>query len=247
MQFIDTHLHLQDYKTGFATDILNSALSQGVEKVVCVSSLMEDWDKVAHFARTYSSSVVPAFGLHPWYVRQTKPDWQQRLREFLIRFPQALIGECGLDRIKNPDDEPQNSVFYGQIMLANELNRPLIIHAVKAQDWLENYWDMLPPKFVFHSYNGKREVLKKIISHGGYVSFCASILRNADKEELVNMVPLDKILLETDGPYQGPDKNSEVTPAYLPTLAAEIAALRHENLEDFATRVYHNAKEFIHV
>ena len=183
MQFIDTHLHLQDYKTGFATDIVK----------------------------------------------------------------EALIGECGLDGVKNPDDEPQNSVFCQHILLAEELKRPLIIHAVRAQEWLENYWDMLPAKFVFHSYNGKREVLKKILKAGGYVSFSASILRNADKEELVNMVPADKLLLETDGPYQGPDKNAEVTPVYIPRLAEKIAGWRGENLPDFAARVYQNSLEFIHV
>ena len=67
----------------------------------------------------------------------------------LARFPEALIGECGLDGIKNPDDEPQNSIFYQHLFLAEELQRPLIIHAVKAQDWLENYWDMLPENVFF--------------------------------------------------------------------------------------------------
>jgi len=247
MQFIDTHLHLQDYKTGFATDIVRESLSAGVNKLVCAATGMFDWDKVARYARQYPQTVIPAFGLHPWYVREAKPDWLPRLKEVLQRFPNALIGECGLDGIKNTEDEPQNSVFYQHIILAEELCRPLIIHAVKAQDWLENYWDMLPAKFVFHSYNGKREVLKKIIKSGGYVSFSASILRNADSEELVNMVPADRVLLETDGPYQGPDKHIEVTPAYLPELAEHVAALRHEAAADFAARVYQNSLEFIHV
>lgn len=247
MQFIDTHLHLQDYKTGFATDIVKEALIGGVDRLVCAATGMFDWDKVARFAKQYPGTVVPAFGLHPWYLQEAKPDWLPRLREYLTRFPEALIGECGLDGIKNPDDEPQNSVFCQHILLAEELKRPLIIHAVRAQEWLENYWDMVPAKFVFHSYNGKREVLKKILKAGGYVSFSASILRNADKEELVNMVPADKLLLETDGPYQGPDKNAEVTPAYIPRLAEKIAGWRGENLPDFAARVYQNSLEFIHV
>ena len=246
MQFIDTHLHLQDYKTGFATDIVKTAQEAGVNKVVCAATGQFDWDKVARYAKQYPETVIPAFGLHPWYLQEAKPDWQLRLREFLARFPNALIGECGLDGIKNPDDEPQNSIFYQQILLAKELKRPLIIHAVKAQEWLENYWEILPAKFVFHSYNGKREILKKIIKAGGYVSFSASILRNPDRQELANLIPADKLLLETDGPYQGPDKNIEVTPAFLPRLAAEVAAWRGEDLQSFATRVYHNSLEFIH-
>lgn len=163
MQFIDTHLHLQDYKTGFATDIVKEALIGGVDRLVCAATGMFDWDKVARFAKQYPGTVVPAFGLHPWYLQEAKPDWLPRLREYLARFPEALIGECGLDGVKNPDDEPQNSVFCQHILLAEELKRPLIIHAVRAQEWLENYWDMLPAKFVFHSYNGKHEVLKKFL------------------------------------------------------------------------------------
>lgn len=247
MQFIDTHLHLQDYKTGFATDIVTAAQKAGVNKLVCASTGMFDWDKVARFAKQYPETVIPAFGLHPWYLQEAKPDWPLCLKEFLERFPNALIGECGLDGLKNPDDEPQNSIFYQHLLLAEELKRPLIIHAVKAWSWLDNYWELLPKKFVFHSYNGKKEVLKKIIRSGGYVSFSASILRNSEREELVNMVPAEQLLLETDGPYQGPDKNREVTPDYIPQLAEQIAAWRNEKLEDFACRVYQNALEFIHV
>lgn len=247
MDFIDTHLHLQDYKTRFATDIVQEAQAAGVIKMVCAATGFWDWDKVARFAKQYPAAVIPAFGLHPWYVREAKPDWPQRLAEFLERFPNALIGESGLDSVKNTDDEPQNSIFYRHIRLAEEFKRPLIIHAVKAQNWLENYWDILPEKFVFHSYNGKREVLKKIIHTGGYVSFSFSVLRNKDFEELVNMVPNDKILLETDGPYQSPVQNEEVMPSALPVLAKHVAAARHENFENFCAQIYKNSLEFIHV
>ena len=64
MQFIDTHLHLQDYKTGFATDIVKEALTGGVDRLVCAATGMFDWDKVARFAKQYPGTVVPAFGLH---------------------------------------------------------------------------------------------------------------------------------------------------------------------------------------
>lgn len=247
MDFIDTHLHLQDYKTRFATDIVREAQAAGVVKMVCAATGFFDWDKVARFAKQSPGTIIPAFGLHPWYVREAKTDWPLRLAEFLERFPDALIGECGLDGAKNTDDEPQNSIFYKHVQLAEEFKRPLIIHAVKAQDWLENYWDMLPEKFVFHSYNGKREVLKKIIGAGGYVSFSFSILHNKNFEELVNMVPNDKILLETDGPYQSPVANSETMPSALPVLAKSLAVARHECLEDFCAQVYKNSLEFVHV
>ena len=65
MQFIDTHLHLQDYKTGFATDIVKEALIGGVDRLVCAATGMFDWDKVARFAKQYPGTVVRASPVVP--------------------------------------------------------------------------------------------------------------------------------------------------------------------------------------
>lgn len=247
MKFIDTHVHLQDYKARFATDIIRGALAAGVDKMVCAAVLQQDWDKVSRFYKQFPANIVPAFGLHPWYVGEAKADWRVRLEEFLIRFPNGLVGECGLDRLKNPDDEPQNSIFRQHIEIAREYQRPLIVHAVKSQDWLENYWHLMPEKFVFHSYNGKLEMLKKIISRGGYVSFSAGILRGSGKEEVIKFVPIERLLLESDGPYQSLNPQIEGEPRFLPELAAEICRIRGEEPEEFAACVYQNSLEFINV
>lgn len=245
MEFIDTHIHLQDYKSRFATDIITDAIKNGVTKLICAAILQSDWDKVARYYKQYPNNIVPAFGLHPWYVNEAKADWRERLEEFLIRFPNALVGETGLDRYRLSDDEPQNSIFKSHIEIAKKYHRPLLIHAVKSSDWLENYWDILPEKFVFHSYNGRREMLKKIIDCGGYVSFSSSILQNREKEKTLQAVPFDRLLLETDGPYQSLHSGVEGEPRFIPELAAEIANIRGENLTEFSTHVYKNSLEFI--
>jgi TatD DNase family protein len=124
------------------------------------------------------------------------------LEGLLIQFPKAIVGEIGLDGIKDKEKEPQASAFKIQIELAKKYNRPVLIHAVKCQDWLEDFWSILPKKFVFHSFQGKKELLKKIISYGGYVSFSPSILKY-DRDDVILSVPNDKVLVETDAPYQG--------------------------------------------
>ena len=244
MKFIDTHIHLQDYKSECATDILQQAVSFGVDKIVCAAITEKDWETIANFHQSFKGMVVPAFGLHPWYLDNISVGWEQRLADLLNKFPQALVGETGLDGLHNISENLQKQIFEQHIILAKEY-RPLIIHAVKCQAWLEKYWKKLPEKFVFHSYNGKKELLQKIISYGGYVSFSASILHNPHKEEILRLVPKQKLLLETDGPYQGPNKGQEILPSYIPTLAHQIAILRNEKLADFATQVYQNSMEFI--
>lgn len=245
MQFIDTHIHLQDYKTKNTPQIIAAALSAGVAQMVCASTSEADWQTVASFAGAYPGQVIPAFGLHPWHLDNTAPDWEVRLEGVLQKHPAALVGESGLDRLKNPSAEPQNSIFRLHIELAHCLKRPLIVHAVKAQGWLEEYWKILPERFVFHSYNGKAELLKKIIKAGGYVSFSHSVLRNPAREEVLKLVPAERILVETDGPYQGIG-GQESAPEQLPELLKQIAALRGDDYQELAAAVYQNSLRFIY-
>lgn len=245
MQFIDTHIHLQDYKSKNATDIVRQAVDEGCRKLVCVSAVEEDWAKVAELAELFPDIVIPAFGLHPWYAVAAGAEWRERLSGYLRRFPQALIGECGLDRLKSPEPEPQKAVFTAQIGLAKEFKRPLIIHAVRAAAWLEEYWPCLPDKFVFHSFNGKPELLQKIVSCGGYVGLSASVLRNPRLPELLRQIPMDKLLVETDGPSQSLFLGEEGMPWFLPEQLKRLAAAAGEEPSVLAAGVYKNSEEFI--
>lgn len=245
MKFIDTHIHLQDFKTRCATDIIVSGRTCGVEKFVCASIVQNDWEKITELFDKFPNKIIPAFGLHPWYIDKISSDWEISLEKMLEKYPGALVGETGLDRLRFPEKEPQNTIFRKHIEIAKKYRRPLLIHAVKCQDWLEEYWPILPEKFVFHSYNGRSELLKKIISRGGYVSFSASILKNRDKEKLLKAVPIERMLLETDGPYQSFYPERESSPEFLPELAEKISGIYGEDKEFFADRVYQNSLEFV--
>lgn len=245
MQFMDTHIHLQDLSANNATDIIRASQKAGVDKLVCVAIVEEDWSKIAKLYEAFPDVIVPAFGLHPWYIGQAKEGWEQRLEVFLQQYPIALVGETGLDRYRNEELEPQNSFFKVHIELAQKYRRPLIIHAVRCSEWLESYWKILPKKFVFHSYNNHRELLKKIIGAGGYISLSSAMLRNVQKAKIIPSIPKERLLLETDGPYQSYRAGQEGVSTQLPQMAQEIADIRGEELSKMAAQIYQNSLEFI--
>lgn len=246
MEFIDLHIHLQDYKANFATDMVKKAQKSGLKKMVCAGTSSRDWERVALWAEQNPQSVVPAFGLHPWHVASEQPDWEEKLRNFLSAFPQAPVGETGLDGLK-PDFDKQQTCFERQVELAAELKRPLIIHAVKAFSGFAHLWKKLPEKFMFHSFNARVEQLRDILRHNGYVSFNVSVLKKRDCERLAAAVPVDRILFESDGPYQPREKGEISTPLAIPELISFFAKIRGEDVEELAARVMQNSEEFIHV
>ena len=238
MQFIDTHIHLQDDKSNNATEIINRAKEEGAVKLLCVAALEEDWDKIETLSKQFSEMIVPAFGLHPWYTVSVKQGWQNRLIEKMQKFPYALIGECGLDGFK-PEIEKQKNLFAEQIKIAKRFKRPMIVHAVKAVPLREDFWDDLPEKFVIHGFNDKAEFLKRIIQKGGYVGIGSGLLKTPKAKEILNLIPQDKLLFETDAPFQAD------YPWQIKEQARQMALLRQESAEELAQQVYQNSVEFI--
>lgn len=245
LKFIDTHVHFQDLKTKAVDDVIATSLKFGVEKFIAQSAKVDDWEKVSALYKKFPSHIIPAFGLHPWYCDDVDSGWEIRLRELLYKYPNAIIGEIGLDNIRG--EKQQEDVFIRQLKIAKDMKRPVCIHAVKAQKWFEHNWGLVPEKAVFHSYSGKAEFLKSIVRHGAYVSFSFSILNKDDREEVINLVPEDRLLLETDSPYCKRKCDEENKPYFLPDLLREIATIKGTGEADLSERIYQNSMEFIKV
>lgn len=244
MKFIDTHIHLQDIKSTAAKNILQNMHSLGIVKLINMSSTKNDWQGNASLAERFANTVIPAFGIHPWYVSGHSADDLPVLDSFLQKYPVAIVGEIGLDGAKS-DIKKQCEMFFAQTDIAKRHHRPASIHCIRAAEKIQNNWSKLPEKFVFHSYSGKKEFLRQIINHGGYVGFGASIFRNPNAEEILNFAPIERILLETDAPYQGFEPKKENSPENIIKIAHKIAEIRKENLEIFCEQIYKNSREFI--
>ena len=197
--WIDAHNHLQDAALGESAMELES-LSDTV--AVANGTSEADWARVRTLAER-CSWVVPAFGLHPWFIEQRSSDWKIRLQDYLS-LPGASVGEIGLDRqIENVNVAVQEEIFRWQLDLAAERNIPVSIHCVKAFGRLADILRSSPwPQngFLLHSYSGSIEMGRELAAMGAYFSYSTRFLekRHFARRDVFRQLPLDRILAETD-------------------------------------------------
>jgi TatD DNase family protein len=257
---IDCHLHLQE--SCFAADlpaVLERARSAGVRLFVCNGSSRPDWPGVLNMARS-NPSIVPCFGIHPFYTMTHTLDLLDELRQFLAGVPSA-VGETGLDRYIEPrNEQAQEGLFRAQLTLAAELDRPITIHCVGAwgpmMDILRTHRP-LPDRMLFHSYGGSVELIKPLAEMGAYFSYSGNMLREkaARKRQALTATPIDRLLLETDSPYMPPPKrywlgSDGVTtegkprnePVNLAGIARGAAELLNIPYDELCARLFENTR-----
>ena len=233
MFYVDSHIHLQDYKTKDAESIVKNAQKFNVNIFVNPSAHPTDWPAITSLAAQYPQ-IIPAYGIHPWYIEAAAENWAEDLAALLQHNPRAFVGECGIDRLKNQNIEVQLAIFKAHITLAKQYNRPLIIHAVKADCVLEPLLAELPERTVFHSFTGSIEWGQQIQNRGFFIGLNFSILRKKNAAQIIKSLNLSRVLLETDGPYQSGEKGVETMPQNLPQLAGIIAERRGISVAELA-------------
>ena len=191
-----------------------------------------------------STNIIPAIGIHPWYIGEAAADWAEQLENLLQKNSKLWIGECGIDRLKNPDTAKQLKILQIQIALAQKYQRPLIMHAVKADEILRPLLPELPEKTIFHSFTGSAEWGKELQKHGFYLGLNFSVLRKKNYEDLLRRLNIRQLLLETDGPYQSGKKGIQSLPQNLPQLAEKISAVFNLTTEKFSEIIAANWHTF---
>jgi TatD DNase family protein len=256
MRLADAHCHLQDQR--FAANreaVLRRATAAGVRLLVCCGSAESDWAGVADLSAR--PDIVPAYGLHPWYVRERSPAWRETLFAQLQFDPRAAVGEIGLDHaMRERDDADQATVFAEQLRMAEELHRPACIHCRKA--WgalLPTLAKMpLPSGFVIHSYSGPVELIRPLTELGAHFSFSGTVTwsRNRRAHEAAVAVPADRLLIETDSPDLPPSPEDGAAPialnepANLPRVLRAVASLRGITAEELAAITWANTSRLFH-
>ncbi len=201
MDLFDAHNHLFNSQPSAEIESVKGSVVNGTRE--------SDWESAARAANR-DKTVIPAFGLHPWHARDASTEWRTRLRNYLERMPSA-VGEIGLDLSRSDADLPlQIDVFREQLAMAAKLNRPAIIHCVKAFGALTDILNAqsLPAcGFLMHSYGGSEELIKRLATLGAYFTFPPRALLERREKTLraLSHTPKDRLLVETDAADGGQD------------------------------------------
>jgi len=134
-------------------------------------------------------------GIHPWSLANDYSKEWRRLQEIAVN-PQVLaIGEAGLDKMTEANMQLQEDVFRLQILLAEELGKPLIIHSVRTSNEIIKIKKELKPNapWIIHGFRGNKNIVSQLIAEGFYISFGEKY-----QNESITKVPLDRMFIETD-------------------------------------------------
>jgi len=250
----DVHAHLQDPALADDLDgVLLRAAASGVQSIVVNGTSPRDWDAVAGLAAA-SPCLLPAYGVHPWFLDGLQEAWLDDLARRLANDPAASVGEIGLDRAIEPrDDAAQERIFLAQLRLAREMRRPVTLHCRRV--W-GRMLDLLraegahPAGLVLHSYGGGEDLIRPLVALNGFFSFSGSVTHPANRRAraAARAVPSDRLLVETDSPDLPPfgvvgkaGRPPVNEPSRLPMIVAALADLRGEPPAAIAAATQANA------
>ncbi|HEY4476955.1 MAG TPA: TatD family hydrolase [Candidatus Paceibacterota bacterium] len=256
MNLIDIHAHLQFPQ--FDEDrevVIGRARVMGIG-VINVGTDLEISRRAIELAEKYSDMMRAIVGIHP-----TDPPETDKFDKTFIELGELAkhslvvgIGECGLDYFHVKDSEErkkQKEIFERQIVLAQKVNKPLMIHCRNAyEDLLEILAKKLQANEAksllgnIHFFASDWSMAQKFLDLGCYLSFTGVITFIRDYDEVIKNIPLDRIMIETDCPFVAPVpyRGRRNEPSYLPLVAERVAAIRGLSIDEIIQATSSNAQ-----
>ncbi len=242
----DSHAHYDD--PAFDPDresLLASLAGAGVEAMTIGADLATSQAAVALAER--HPFLWAAVGVHPHGAAQLPPDWLQQLEDLSAHPKVRAIGEIGYDYHYDGDwKEAQRAAFEAQLQLAARLEKPVVIHDREAHGDTLELLRKYRPAGVVHCYSGSAEMAKEVLSLGMYIGFTGVVtFKNARRAlEAAAVVPLDRLLVETDCPYMAPEpfRGKRCDSTLLPHTIGRLAAVKGVSPQELADITNQNAR-----
>ena len=252
MEFFDSHAHYDDEKfEGDRENIIKAIVEEDITKLVSAGYNIKSSEYGIILSQKYKE-IYTTVGISPNDLNDTEKNenWIEYLEKLANNKKVVAIGEIGLDYYWNKENkELQKDVFIKQIELANKMKLPIVIHSREAvQDTLEILKTHPALKGgIFHCCPLNREFIKEGLKLGFYISFAGPITfkNSKNSEEIIKMVPLDKMLIETDSPYLSPEpkRGTRNDSRNIKYIAQKIAKTLNVSIEEIAKNTYNNAKK----
>ena len=253
MELIDTHCHLTFEQLASDIDaVIERSIAAGVTSWITVGTDPDQNQKAIALAKKFDN-MYAAIGIHPHDAKDVTGQALRQLNALAQNKKVVAIGETGLDfHYDHSPRDQQADVFAKHLQLAGELALPVIIHSREAFDETMKILEQAGPdlkKVVFHCFSGSPEQAKIVLDKGFYISFTGVVtFRNAEKtRQAAELVPLDRLMLETDCPYMSPEpmrKQRTNEPALMFHTAKFLADLKQIPFPDFAAAATATSKAF---
>ena len=260
MEFFDSHSHYNDEK--FDEDreqIINDTYNAGITKFVCAGYNIKSSLDSLELSKKYDF-IYSICGISPNDIPQTEQELWKSLDE-ITKIVQnnkskklVAIGEIGLDYYWNKENkELQEQAFIKQIELANKLELPIVIHSRDASVDTINIIEenKVNKAGIFHCCQQNQEMIKNALRLGYYISLAGPVtFKNAkNSADIIQMIPMDKLLIETDSPYLAPEPNrgKRNDCRNVKYVAQRIADVKGITLEEVAKVTYENAMRIFEI
>ncbi len=240
-------------------EVLNRAKECGIKSILITGTNIEESQKAILLCREYQTKhphyLYTTAGVHPHDAGSVSADYLEQLSCLAKDKEVKAIGECGLDFNRNFSTPAQQiKIFQEQVTLAAKLNMPLFLH---QRDAFKPWFDILSPFFeripamVSHCFTGNENELKQCLAANMYIGITGWLCDERRGEELrgiLKIVPLNRLLIETDAPYLTPrtirpkPKSSRNEPSYLPYIINEISKITGIEKQEIAIKTSDNAR-----
>ena len=240
--------------------LLERAKNVGVDRFLVTGSDQEDSRFSVELAERYQAGMYASVGVHPHLAKNWQANTLDVLRELATSERVKAIGEAGLDYHRNfSSHDQQKQAFRQQIELSIELQLPLFLHERDAHEdfyaLLQEYKSELGPTVV-HCFTGDRAALENYVAMGLYIGITGWICderRGIHLQDLVKIIPQDRLMIETDAPYLFPrtfkpkPKNNRNEPSFLPHIAEHIARHRGDDIQHLYQFTMDNTLRFLNI
>lgn len=248
LELTDSHAHIDD--ASFAADLaamFQRAEDAGVRHIVVPAIDQASWPRIEAICARHAQA-KPAYGMHPIYIDQHRPEHLDELRTWLETHPAVAVGEIGLDYfLTDLDVERQRDYFRQQLRLARDFDLPVIVHARRAMDEVTSTMRRIGGlRGVVHSFAGSLQQAERLWDMGFHLGMGGPVTHERAQRlrGIVAHMPIEHLLLETDAPDQpgACHRGERNEPAYIVEVLETIARLRNENPEAVAQATTENAR-----
>ncbi len=263
MEFFDSHCHLDDERFDEDRENLIEEIKKAdITKFVSAGYSLKGSQKGVELSKKYDS-IYTTCGISPNDIPQTEEELWKNIEEIRGLVKENLqdkkivaIGEIGLDYHWEKDlqrRDLQRQAFMKQIEMANVFDLPIVIHTREAvMDTIEILKkNPVNKKGIFHCCPLNRELVKEALKLGFYISFAGPVTFKNSKnaKEIIELVPNDKMLIETDSPYLAPEpvRGTRNDPRNVKYIAQKIADVKEMTLEEIAQITYQNTEKVFNI